>query len=142
MAENKTQKTKESVSKFLAGIEGEEKRKDSKTLLKIFTDTCKEKAAMWGPAIIGFGTFHYQSEKSKQAGDWFMSGFSPRKQALTIYITAGVKKYPQHLEKLGKYTLSGGSCLYIKKLSDIDLDVLKTLIEESFADMKVKYGKV
>ena len=69
MAEPKTQKTKQSVSKFLASIEEDEKRKDSKTLLKIFTDTCKEKAAMLGPAIIGFGTFHYQSEKSKQAGD-------------------------------------------------------------------------
>jgi hypothetical protein len=139
MAELKTQKTKESVSKFLASIEEDEKRKDSKTLLKIFTDTCKEKAAMWGPAIIGFGTFHYQSEKSKQAGDWFMCGFSPRKQALTIYIISGVKNYPELLEKLGKYKLSGGSCLYIKKLADIDLDVLKKLITVSFADMKAKY---
>ena len=142
MAENKTQKTKESVSKFLASIEDEEKCKDSKILLKIFTDACKEKAAMWGPAIIGFGTFHYQSEKSKQAGDWFFNGFSPRKQTLTVYIIAGVNKYPEHLEKLGKYKLSGGSCLYIKRLSDINLDVLKTLIAESFADMKAKYGKL
>lgn len=142
MAELKTQKTKESVSKFLSTIEEEEKRKDCKTLLKVFTDACKEKPAMWGPSIIGFGTYHYQSEKSKQAGDWFMNGFSPRKQALTIYIIIGVKKYPELLEKLGKYKLSGGSCLYIKRLSDIDLEVLKTLIAESFADMKAKYKKV
>ena len=142
MAELKTQKTKESVSKFLASIEDEEKRRESKILLNIFTEACKEKAAMWGTAIIGFGTYHYQSEKSKQAGDWFMSGFAPRKQAFTIYIIAGVTKYPQHLEKLGKYKLSGGSCLYIKRLSDIDLGVLKTLIAESFADMKAKYGKL
>lgn len=142
MAENKTQKTKESVSRFITSIEDDEKRKDCKILLKIFTDACKEKAAMWGPAIIGFGTFHYQSEKSKQAGDWFMNGFSPRKQALTIYIIAGVKNYPEHLEKLGKYKLSGGSCLYIKRLSDINLDVLKTLLAESFADMKAKYKNV
>jgi Domain of unknown function (DU1801) len=138
MGEPKTQKTKESVSKFLATVDDEEKSKGSKILLKIFTDACQEKPSMWGPAIIGFGTYHYQSEKSKQAGDWFMCGFSPRKQALTIYIISGVKNYPELLEKLGKYKLSGGSCLYIKKLADIDLDVLKKLITVSFADMKAK----
>jgi hypothetical protein len=140
MAENKTQKTKESVSKFLASVEDEVKRKDGKILLKLFTDATKEKAAMWGDSIVGFGTYSYKSERSRQAGDWFFCGFSPRKQALTIYIIAGVKKYPKHLEKLGKYKLSGGSCLYIKRLLDVDMDVLKNLIAESYADMKAKYG--
>ncbi len=140
MAENKTQKTKESVSKFIAAVEDEEKRKDSKTLLKLFSDTTKEKAAMWGDAIVGFGDYHYQSEKTKRGGEWFFGGFSPRKQALTVYLMAGVKNYPKLLEKLGKHKLSGGSCLYIKRLSDIDIDVLKSLIKESFADMKAKHG--
>lgn len=140
MAENKTQKTKASVSKFLASVEDEEKRKDGKALLKLFTDTTKEKAAMWGDAIVGFGDYHYQSEATKRGGEWFMGGFSPRKQALTIYLMAGVKNYPKHLEKLGKHKLSGGSCLYIKRLSDINMDVLKSLISDSFADMKAKHG--
>ncbi len=138
-SELKTQKTKESVSKFIATIEDEEKRKDSKTLLKIFTDTTKEKAAMWGPAIVGFGTFSYKSERSTQQGDWFLTGFSPRKQALTLYMMAGVKNYPDYLEKLGKYKLSGGSCLYIKKLSDINIDVLKEMIAVAFKDAKARY---
>jgi 23S rRNA A2030 N6-methylase RlmJ len=140
MAENKTQKSKESVSKFLAAVEDEEKRKDGKTLLKIFTELSKEKAAMWGDSIVGFGDYHYQSEKTKRGGEWFFGGFSPRKQALTVYLMAGVKNYPKLLEKLGKHKLSGGSCLYINKLSDIDIDVLKELIVVSFADMKAKHG--
>lgn len=140
MAEIKTQKTKASVSKFLSAVEDEEKRKDGKTLLKLFTDATGEKPAMWGDSIVGFGTYSYKSERSRQQGDWFFCGFSPRKQALTVYIIAGVKKYPNHLEKLGKHKLSGGSCLYIKRLSDINTDVLKELISESFAEMKAKHG--
>lgn len=140
MAENKTQKTKESVAKFLAAVEDEEKRKDSKTLLKIFTEVSKEKAAIWGDSIVGFGDYHYQSEKTKRGGEWFFGGFSPRKQALTVYLMAGVKNYPKHLAKLGKYKLSGGSCLYIKKLSDVDVEVLRDLIATNFADMKGKHG--
>ncbi len=141
MAELKTQKTKDSVSKFISSIEDNEKRNDSKLLLDIFSDQTKEKGAIWGTAIIGFGTYSYKSEKSKQAGNWFMCGFSPRKQALTIYIISGVKNYPQYLNQLGKYKLSGGSCLYIKKLSDINLDVLKNLIKVSFDDMKTKHNQ-
>ena len=139
MAVLKTKITKESVSNFIAAIEDEEKRNDSKTLLKIFTEVTKEKAALWNNAVIGFGTFHYQSEKSKQAGDWFMTGFSPRKQYITVYIISGVKKYPELLKKLGKFTASAGSCLNIKRLADINIDVLKQLISEPIADMKIKY---
>lgn len=140
MAENKTQKTKESVSKFLSQVEDEEKRKDGKILLKLFKDTTGEKPAMWGDSIVGFGDYRYQSEKTKRGGDWFFGGFSPRKQALTIYLMAGVKNYPEHLKKLGKHKLSGGSCLYIKRLSDIDINVLKAMIKDSFADMRAKHG--
>lgn len=142
MAENKTKITKDSVSKFIAAVEDEEKRQDSKTLLKIFTEATKEKAALWNNAVIGFGTFHYQSEKSKQAGDWFMTGFSPRKQYITVYIIPGVKKYAELLKKLGKFKASAGSCLNIKRLADINRDVLKQLINESMADMRIKYEKV
>ncbi|MBK8610769.1 MAG: DUF1801 domain-containing protein [Chitinophagaceae bacterium] len=140
MAELKTQKTKESVSKFITAIGDEEKRKDCKTLLTLFTETSGEKAAMWGDSIIGFGDYQYQSEKTRRGGDWFFGGFSPRKQALTIYLMAGVKNYPQYLKNLGKHKLSGGSCLYINRLSDIDINVLKLLIKDSFADMKAKHG--
>lgn len=139
MATPKTQQTTASVSEFIATVEPEEKQKDCKALLKIIKEATGEKPAMWGDAIIGFGTYRYKSEKSKQQGDWFYVGFSPRKNALTIYIIAGVKNYPQYLEKLGKFKLSGGSCLYIKKLSDIDLDVFKDLIATSYADMKAKH---
>ena len=142
MAENKTKITKESVPDFIAAVENEEQRKDSKTLLKIFTEVTKEKAALWNNAVIGFGTFHYQSEKSKQAGDWFMTGFSPRKQYITVYIIPGVSKYPGLLKTLGKFKASSGSCLNIKRLSDINMDVLKQLIRESIADMRTKYKKV
>lgn len=140
MAELKTQKTKASVSKFIAAVEDADKKKDAKTLLKLFAEVTGEKAVMWGDSIIGFGTYSYKSERSSQQGDWFYCGFSPRKQALTLYLIAGVKKFPKHLAKLGKHKLSGGSCLYIKRLSDIDMDVLKKLIAEGYAAMKEKHG--
>lgn len=136
MAALKTQKTKESVTKFINSIEDDLKHKDCKTLLKIFSEATNEKPVMWGDSIVGYGTYSYKSEKSSQQGDWFYCGFSPRKQALTLYIIAGVKKYTSYLDKLGKHKLSGGSCLYIKKLSDINLDVLKELIAISYSDMK------
>lgn len=141
MATLKTKITNDSVDEFLSSVEDEEKRKDSKTLLKLFTDATKEKAALWNNNVVGFGTFHYQSEKSKQAGEWFMTGFSPRKQYITVYIIPGVNKYPELLKSLGKFKASAGSCLNIKRLADIDTEVLKKIIIESVADMKVKYKK-
>lgn len=140
MADLKTKKTKASVSKFIAAVEDDEKRKDSKTLLKLFTEVTGEKAALWGDSIVGFGTYSYKSERSSQQGDWFYCGFSPRKQALTLYLIAGVKNFPKHLAKLGKHKLSGGSCLYIKHLADIDTDILKKLIADGYAAMKEKHG--
>jgi hypothetical protein len=140
MAENKTKITNANVLQFLNAVDDDEKRKDSKMLLKIFTEITKEKAVLWGNAVIGFGKYHYQSERSKQAGDWFMTGFSPRKQNLTVYIIPGTKKYASLIKKLGKFTVSAGSCVYIKRLSEIDLDVLKELIRLSFEEMKMKHG--
>lgn len=136
--ELKTKVTKKSVTAFLKGIEPEEKRKDSLALLEIFKEVTKEKPKLWGTAIVGFGSYHYESKRSAQKGDWMLTGFSPRKQNLTIYIMPGFKEYGDLMEKLGEYK-SSVSCLYIKRLSDIDVGVLKKLIKRSVKDMKKRY---
>lgn len=138
MAELKTQKNKASVKKFIASVENEQKRKDSEELVKIFEEVTKMKATMWGTSIIGFGSYHYKSERSRQEGDWPLTGFSPRKQNLTIYIMPGFKEYADLLTKIGKHKHSV-SCLYINKLADIDIKVLKKLIKQSVAEMKKRY---
>jgi len=138
MAELKTKKNKASVTQFIAGVDDEQKRKDSKELLKIFKEVTKMPPVMWGSSIIGYGSYHYKSERSKQEGDWMLTGFSPRKQALSIYIMSGFDKYTEMLRKLGKYKHSRG-CLYVKKLEHIDIPVLKKLIKTSVADMKKMY---
>jgi hypothetical protein len=139
MAELKTKVSNASVTAFIKTIEPKEKQKDSLMLLKIFKEVTGEKPKLWGTSIIGFGQYHYESERSTQKGDWLLTGFSPRKQNLTVYIISGFKEYGDLMEKLGKYTTSV-SCLYIKRLSDIDTDILKKLIKRSVADMKKKYG--
>lgn len=138
MAELKTKVTKISVPSFIKTVEPEQKRNDSLLLLKIFREATGEKPRLWGTSIVGYGTFHYESEKSTQKGDWPLTGFSPRKQNLTIYIMPGFKTYEDLMSKLGIYTTSV-SCLYIKKLSDIDTKILTKLIKRSVADMKKKY---
>lgn len=135
MAELKTKQTNQPPEEFLKTVEPEEKRQDSGTLLEIFKKVTGEKAVMWGPSIVGFGMYHYKSERSTQEGDWPLVGFSPRKQNLTLYIMAGNKDNTKVLEKLGKHKTSVG-CLYINKLSDVDLKVLTVLIENSFQYMK------
>lgn len=135
MAEPKTKLTPQDPKDFLNTIEPEQKRKDSFALLELFEKVTGEKAVMWGTSIVGFGKYHYKSEKSKQEGDWLLVGFSPRKQNLTLYILHGNDTNQELLAKLGKHKTSGGSlggCLYITKLSDVDQDVLETLIEKSF----------
>jgi hypothetical protein len=140
MAELKTKITKQNPKEFLNGIEPEEKRKDAFTLLKMFETVTKEKALMWGSSIVGFGTYHYKSERSRQEGDWLMVGFSPRKQNLTLYIMHGNNDSSALLKKLGKHKTSGGigGCLYINKLDDVDQKVLASLIKKSFQYMKKK----
>ena len=138
MAEPKTKATKASVQEFLNKVEPEEKRQDSFALLEMFEKITGEKAVMWGDSIVGFGQYHYKSERSRQEGDWMLVGFSPRKQNLTLYILHGNQENPE-LERLGKHkTPSGGmgGCLYINKLSDVDQKVLRKLIENSFQHMK------
>ena len=129
MAELKTQKTRASVAKFLASIEDEKRRKDSRAVLKMMKEITGDKPEMWGPAIIGFGSYHYTYASGRE-GDWFLTGFSPRKQALTLYIMSGFSKYDALLKKLGKFK-TGKACLYIKKLEDIHLPTLEELIRRS-----------
>lgn len=135
MAELKTKQTNQPPEDFLKTIEPEEKRQDGFALLELFKKVTGEKAVMWGSSIVGFGMYHYKSERSTQEGDWPLVGFSPRKQNLTLYVMAGNKDNSALLEKLGKHKTSVG-CLYINKLTDVDLKVLTTLIENSFKYMK------
>lgn len=136
MAELKTKPTKQSVEAFLKTIEPSQKRADGLALLKLFTVATGEKPVMWGTSIVGFGMYHYKSERSTQEGDWPLVGFSPRKQNLTLYVMSGIKASDPLLKKLGKYKASVG-CLYLNKLSDVDENVLAELIDKSFRNMKV-----
>lgn len=135
MAELKTQKTTQNPVDFLNTIEPEEKRIDSFAILKLMQDITHEKPVMWGTSIIGFGMYHYKSERSTQEGDWPLIGFSPRKQNLTLYIMSGFEGREKLLERLGKHKTTK-SCLYIKRLSDVDQAVLATLIDQGFKEMK------
>ncbi len=140
MAEIKTKATKESVTKFLNSIKPDDKRKDSLALLKLFKKITGEKPVMWGTSIVGFGKYHYKSDKSSQEGDWFYVGFSPRKQNLTLYILAWKMEDPALLKNLGKYK-RGGGCLYINRLSDVDEKVLSKLIKEIYIYRKKIHKK-
>ena len=137
MAELKTKETKASVEKFLNAIPDEKRREDCFKILQLMKQVTKEEPKMWGTSIVGFGKYHYKSERSSQEGDWFITGFSPRKQNLTLYIMTGLRDNTL-LKKLGKYK-TGGSCLYIKKLEDVDMKVLKELVASSYKYMKEKY---
>lgn len=139
MATPKTQMNNASVTAFINGVTDPIQRADAKTVLALFKKITKEKPKMWGTSIIGFGKYHYKSERSSQEGDWPLTGFSPRKQNLTLYIMPGFKEYQPLLKKLGKHKISGGSCLYIKRLSDVDMSVLEKLIKQSFTLMKKKH---
>ena len=139
MAELKTKKNNASVKQFIASIEDEQKRKDSEELLKIFSEATKEKPKMWGTSIVGFGEYHYKSERSSQEGDWPITGFSPRKANLSLYIMTGFKEYKGDLKKLGKHKHSVG-CLYIKNLEDVDKKILKKIIVADYKKMKKKYA--
>jgi len=135
MAELKTQATKESVTKFLKSIQPKEKQLDGLSLLKLFKKITGEKPVMWGTGIVGFGKYHYKSERSAQQGDWPLVSFSPRKQNLTLYILAWKQEDPKLLAKLGKHK-RGGGCLYINRLSDVDEKVLASLIKASYLHRK------
>lgn len=139
MAELKTKKNSASVVAFIASVKDEAKRRDARALLKIFKAATGQQPKMWGTSIVGYGSYHYKSERSRQEGDWLMTGFSPRKTNLTIYIMPGFKNYQVLLKKLGPHKTSVG-CLYLKRLSDVDTKVLAMIIKTSYKDMKKKYG--
>jgi len=139
MAELKTQKNDANVEEFLEQVENTQKKEDSKELLKVFTEVTREEASMWGGSIVGFGSYHYKSDRSTQEWDWPITGFSPRKQNISIYIMPGFSNYQDILDNLWKFKVSKWSCLYIKKLSDIDIPTLKKLIKTWVADMKKMY---
>ena len=139
MSEIKTKVNQGSVRDFIESVPDEGRRLDSKILLKLFKKVAAMPAKMWGTSMIGFGSYHYKSERSRQEGDWPLTAFSPRKDSLSIYIMPGFSAYGDLLKKLGKFRTSVG-CLYIKKLSDVNLAVLEQLIARSVADMKKQHG--
>ena len=137
MAENKTKETKVSVTAFIAGITDEARRADAKALVKLMQETTGEKPKMWGPSIIGFGSYHYKYESGRE-GDMPLTGFSPRKAATVVYSMTGFDGAEGLLAKLGKHT-TGGGCLYIKKLADVDQKVLAAMVAKSAAATRAKY---
>ena len=140
MAGLKTKPLDTSIPEFLEAIPDEQKRKDCKVLVDMMKKATKETPRIWGNAAVGFGSFHYRSERSKQEGDWYLTGFSPRKQNLTIYIMPGFAAYGDLMKKLGKHKTSGG-CLHINKLADVDTKVLQELVSRAYKDMKEKFKK-
>ena len=139
MAELKTKQHDSDVTEFINSFaDTEQKRKDSFELLKLMEDITGLKPLMWGPSIIGFGSYHYKSERSTQEGDWFLVGFSPRKAAISLYVFTGAKEHEHLLRDLGKFKM-GKACIYVKKLSDINQDALKKLILTTVDYLKSKY---
>jgi Domain of unknown function (DU1801) len=130
MAENKTKPTTASVADFINTVPDEKKRKDCFTLVDMMKRATKAEPVMWGPAIIGFGHVRLKSPSSGREVDWLKIGFSPRKANLSLYITGGAKRHAAALKKLGKHK-TGMGCIYINKLEDVDLKVLKGMIEAS-----------
>ena len=137
MAENKTKETKVSVEKFIDTVKDEKKRNDCFIISNMMKKITGEDPKMWGPSIVGFGKYHYKYESGRE-GEFFITGFSPRKSNLTLYIMSGFKKYESLLTKLGKYKNSG-SCIYLKTLDDINLKILETMISDSVKYLKKKY---
>lgn len=139
MGELKTRVNKNSVNDFINAVPDEARRADCQALLKLFKEATGLQPKMWGTSMIGFGSYHYKSERSKQEGDWPLTAFAPRQDTLSIYVMPGFPPYASLLKKLGKFKTSVG-CLYIKRLADIDPAVLEKLIHCSVVDMKNKYG--
>lgn len=137
MAELKTKATKQSVASFLKNVTDEQKRADAKAVIAMMREVTKCEPVLWGTSIIGFGTYRYKYATGRE-GDWPIVGLSPRKTNLTLYIMPGFDAYEGLLAKLGKHS-TGSSCLYIKRLADVDTAVLKKLITQSVAAMKKRY---
>ena len=132
MAELKTKATSASVGAFLKKVPDPQRREDAIAVTDLMRKVTKQEPKMWGTSIVGFGSYHYKYASGRE-GDWFAMGVAPRKDALTVYICSGFRKYPELMEKLGKYK-AGQSCLYIKKLADVDQSVLKQLMSRALKD--------
>ena len=128
LAKIKTKETSASVEGFIDGIADEQKRKDSQVLLKIMEELTNETPKMWGSSMIGFGNVRYKSPATGREVDWFNIGFSPRKSNLSLHLVLDINRYAELLKKLGKHK-TGVGCLYINKLDDIDLKILKDIIQ-------------
>jgi hypothetical protein len=138
MAENKTKPTDASVNDYIAAIDDEVRRNDCKVLVKLMSLVTKQKPKMWGPGIVGFGSYHYKYASGRE-GDSPLTGFASRKGDISVYLVASSPKQEKLLARLGKHKMSK-ACLYIRRLSDIDLDVLRALVVGSDAEVKRRDG--
>lgn len=134
MAELKTKRNRKSAKKLLDGVKDAGRREAAFKIMALMQEVTGEQPEMWGDSIVGFGTYRYEYE-SGRSGEWFLTGFSPRKANLTLYIMSGFSRYRELLGKLGKHK-TGKSCLYINHLDDIDTKVLRRLVKESVAHVK------
>ncbi|MBM4236257.1 MAG: DUF1801 domain-containing protein [Firmicutes bacterium] len=140
MAEIKTRQTDADVNEFIKTFANtEQKREDSFELVKLMQEVTGHPPKMWGASIIGFGKYHYKSDRSRQEGDWPLVGFSPRKAAISLYVFTGDPDHAYLLKDLGKYKM-GKACIYVKKLSDIDLNALKRIIRATIDYLEERYG--
>ena len=137
MAENKTKPTTASVTAFLDSIDDPRKKADARKVAAMMRRATGKRARMWGSSIVGYGTYHYKYDSGRE-GDFMLTGYSPRKQALAVYILAGFTRFEPLMKKLGKYK-TGKSCLYIKRLADVDETVLEQLISASVKHMRDNY---
>jgi len=130
MAENKTTPTDVDLDAFIDAVDSDRRREEARTVLALMREVTGEEPAMWGPSMVGFGSVHYRYDSGRE-GDMFAAGFSPRKNALTVYLTEGFDEQTALLERLGPHT-TGKACLYLKRLDAVDLDVLRELVESSY----------
>lgn len=137
MAQPKTKPTEQDVVKYLESIEDPQRRSDSLAMDRIMREISGELPQMWVPSLVGYGRYHYRYDSGRE-GDWMATGFSPRKNALTLYIMSGFSNYDALMENLGKYK-TGKSCLYVKKLEDVHLPTLKKLIAQSLKHIRERY---
>jgi hypothetical protein len=137
MAKNKTVATENSVAEFIASIDDEQKRRDSEEMIALMRGVTGHEPRMWGSSLVGFGSYHYRYESGRE-GDFFLTGFSPRKTALTIYVMPGFTRYGKLMKTLGPHS-TGKSCLYVKNLDAIDRAVLEEIVRNSVSHMREKY---
>lgn len=137
MATNKTTQNEDPIEDFINAVDNEQKRRDSWNMIALMKKITGSEPRMWGSSLVGFGSYHYKYASGRE-GDFFLTGFSPRKAAFTIYIMPGFSEYAELMEQLGPYK-TGKSCLYIKNLDVVDREILERLISKSVEDMRERY---